>query len=146
MDHIQVDLKLEEYITGLVSRESKPWKMSSQKGIVIENITYEWDQVRTLVREQKHRNRKYIKYESSMDDMIWDAYINFRQPWNEHPGTYGPEADIKLSWKKFEELVDNGCFILTDERASILANIDQICPDISSVPNSPIEGDPYEIM
>lgn len=145
MDHIKVELKLEEYIAGLVERNSKPWNLSSHKGITINESNYDWNQVRSLVKTYKEKNRKYIQYDGILDDVVWDAYINFKQLSNK--STYGLEAkDMKVSWKKFEELVDNGCFILTAERESILNNIDHACPEMPSVPNSPIEGDPYEIM
>ncbi|MGL6008436.1 MAG: hypothetical protein ACRC1D_03190 [Culicoidibacterales bacterium] len=149
MDHIKVELQLEQYISGLVSRGAKPWNLSSNKGISIGDINYDWVQIRTLVHEQKAKDRKYVSHDGLLDDAIWDAYINFKQPWSEtsNLGSYGLKAkDVQVSWKKFEELVDNGCFTLTDERNSILNNIEQACPDIPSVPNSPIEGDPYEII
>jgi hypothetical protein len=148
MDYTKVELSLEEYITGLVSRNAKPWKMSPTKGIEIGDTKYDWVRIKELIEEQKEKGRTYTKYNCMLDEAIWDFYINFRDVDDHRKQTYGIETvDSKLSWDRFEDLVEEGQFELTDERKAILDRIHAAFPiEHVMAPNSPIEGEPYENM
>lgn len=75
---------------------------------------------------------KYYKIDKDWDSLIWESFMSAEHQvdlWNsdETKNTYGVETNdgVRASWKQFQEHVEEGRFLYTDERTNILNQIEK---------------------
>lgn len=130
----------DDYINGLFSRKSKPWKMSKDEGIVFINgnqkVYYKWSDVKDDVKRLSILKRTYLHTNLTLDEQIWQSFKSIGSDIWDDQDTYGIHTvdDYYLDWDSFKDMVENGQYEETPERINFMLQFD----DIENMPKNEI--------